>query len=109
MSVTVERMTRVEQLRAEALSVRDRIAAARSEVAVVRANLDAANARLVDTTAQATARLAEITREITDTAVVAVIGECACCAYPGRIEWLPDGSIRVVHEASNGYHLCRLR
>lgn len=98
-----------DHLRAEAAVVRGRMEAAERDVAAIRANLDQANARLMATASTANDRLAAISDELSHVAVLTAVAECARCGFVGRIEWLPDGTARVIHEYRVGHTMCVLQ
>lgn len=37
---------------------------------------------------------------------ICAFAECARCYYLGRIEWLPDGTVRVLHRRQYGNTMC---
>jgi hypothetical protein len=41
--------------------------------------------------------------------VVHAVIECARCYYIGRVEWLPDGMVRVLHRGQYGNTVCLIR
>jgi hypothetical protein len=98
-----------DQLRAEASAMRRRMDQAERDVATIRVNLDHANARLRATATTAHERLAAISDELSHVAVLTAVGECVRCGYLGRIEWLPDGTARVIHEYRDGHTMCALQ